>query len=82
MKIVSLCGRNSFQITPRGIGTMRLDELASRLENSGEVKRNEWLLRFTKNPYEMTVFRDGRTIVKGVPDASTAKNLFAKLIGY
>jgi len=72
MKVASLCGRNAFQITPRGTGKMRFDEISSRLRNSGEVKRNEWMLRFRRSPYELTVFQDGRTIVKGVPDGSAA----------
>ena len=31
--------------------------------------------------YELTVFRDGRAIVKGTNDASNARGIYAKFVG-
>src|SRR5258708_5901023 len=56
---VSLCGRNAVQIAERE-RPVDLLELRARLEPLGEVRANEFALRFFTPPYEMTVFADGR----------------------
>ena len=38
-------------------------------------------LRFFPAPYEMTVFPDGRAIVKGTTDIGIARSLYARYIG-
>jgi molybdopterin-synthase adenylyltransferase len=77
---VSLCGRNAVQIheDPRPLD---LVILRSRLEPLGEVRANEFALRFVVAPYEMTVFPDGRAIVKGTSDAGVARSLYARYVG-
>ncbi len=79
---VSLCGRDSVQIHER---TRRLDlaELGRRVAgaSASEVRNNEFLLRFRVAPYEMTVFPDGRAIVKGTQDPAVARSLYARYIG-
>ena len=77
---VTLCGRNAVQIheRPRPID---LAELKRRLEPLGEVRANEFALRFLSSPYEITVFPDGRAIVKGTSDTGVARSLYAKYIG-
>jgi len=77
---VALCGRNAVQIHVR---TAAIDLLAlrSRLEPLGEVRANEFALRFVVAPYEMTVFPDGRAIVKGTSDTGVARSLYARYIG-
>ena len=47
----------------------------------GEVRHNEFLLRFRVPPYEVTVFADGRAIVKGTRDPAVARSLYARYIG-
>ncbi|HEY2011847.1 MAG TPA: ThiF family adenylyltransferase, partial [Bryobacteraceae bacterium] len=54
-----LCGRNAVQIHERE-RPLDLKELKARLEPLGEVRANEYALRFFISPYEMTVFPDGR----------------------
>lgn len=76
-----LCGRNAIQIAPPRSVVIDLDALASKLGVLAEVKRNEYLVRFSPNGYEMTIFKDGRAIVKGTDDISTAKSLYARYIG-
>lgn len=79
---ITMCGRDSVQIHER---SRRLDlaELARRLANASEseVRNNEFLLRFRVPPYEMTVFADGRAIVKGTQDPVVARSLYARYIG-
>jgi len=77
---VYLCGRNAVQIRYRGRPT-NLQQLKTRLEPLGEVRVNEFVLRFFPEPYEMTVFPDGRAIVKGTSDTGVARSLYAKYVG-
>jgi adenylyltransferase/sulfurtransferase len=76
---VSLCGRNAVQIhDPRRLD---LAELKARLEKLGEVRANQYALRFFPAPYELTIFPDGRAIVKGTSDLGVARSLYAKYVG-
>jgi adenylyltransferase/sulfurtransferase len=58
-----------------------LGELKIRLEPLGEVRANEYALRFLAAPYEMTVFPDGRAIIKGTSDPGVARSLYARYVG-
>src|SRR5258708_19147793 len=76
-----LCGRNAVQIAPPQPTNLDLQQLSEKLRNIAEVKQNEYLVRFMSGENEMTVFRDGRAIVKGTDDVSVARSLYAKFIG-
>jgi hypothetical protein len=58
-----------------------LGRLRAALSPLGEVRANEFALRFFPNPYEITIFPDGRAIVKGTTDIGIARSLYAKYIG-
>ncbi len=77
---ISLCGRNAVQIHERA-RPVDLAELARRLAPLGTVRANEFALRFSIAPYEMTVFADGRAIVKGTQDVGVARSLYARYVG-
>lgn len=76
----SLCGRNAVQVHERE-QAIDLEDLAARLAPLGEVRTGEFALRFTISPYEMTVFPDGRAIVKGTSDIGLARSLYARYVG-
>ncbi len=77
---VSLCGRNAVQVHERQ-SPIDLAELKARLEPLGEVRANEFALRFCIEPYEMTIFPDGRAIVKGTSEEGVARSLYARYVG-
>jgi len=77
---VTLCGRNSVQIHERE-RAVDLTELKTRLEPLGEVRANEFVLRFRADQYEMTIFPDGRAIVKGTSDPGVARGVYARYLG-
>jgi len=78
---ITMCGRDSVQIHERS-RALDLSALAARLRNvADEVRQNDFLLRFRIAPYDMTVFADGRAILKGTKDPSTARSLYARYIG-
>lgn len=76
-----LCGRDAVQIAPNANRRLDLDQLADRLKFNFPVNQNEYLLRFSPDVFEVTVFSDGRAIVKGTDDATVARTLYAKYIG-
>lgn len=77
---VTLCGRNAVQIR-NDDRSFDLGDLGQRLAAHGEIRQNEFVLRFRKEPYEMTVFPDGRVIIKGTTDPALARSFYARYIG-
>lgn len=77
---ISLCGRNAVQIHERD-RPLNLPELAARLERLGTVRQNDFALRFFLPPYELTIFADGRAIIKGTQDVGIARSLYARYLG-
>ena len=78
---MTLCGRDSVQIHERG-RTLDLGGLQERLAATvSDVRHNEFLLCFRVDPYQMTVFADGRAILKGTKDPAVARSLYARYIG-
>ncbi len=77
---VTLCGRNSVQIHERR-RPIDFAEMTARLEPHGTVRHNEFVLKFWHNGYEMTLFPDGRAIIKGTSDTGVARSLYARYVG-
>jgi molybdopterin/thiamine biosynthesis adenylyltransferase len=77
---ITLCGRNSVQIHERN-RPVDFSELSARLGGHGTVKHNAFVLKFWREPYEMTIFPDGRAIIKGTNDTSVARSLYARFVG-
>ena len=76
---ITLCGRNSVQIHEQR-RAIDLGELEQRLLHHGAVRRNEFALRFWREPYELTLFPDGRAIIKGTTDVTVARSLYARFV--
>ena len=76
-----LCGRNAVQIAPPTPTMIDLASFGEKLGHLSDVKANEYLVRFTSGENEITVFRDGRAIVKGTDDVSVARSLYARYVG-
>jgi adenylyltransferase/sulfurtransferase len=77
---ITLCGRNSVQIHERQ-RPIDFGEITRRLEPHGAVRHNEFVLKFWREPYEMTLFPDGRAIIKGTTDTAVARSLYARFVG-
>jgi adenylyltransferase/sulfurtransferase len=77
-----LCGRNAVQISPSPKAALNLEALAARLASAGAVTRNAFLARLSlASGHELTVFPDGRAIIKGTDDPATARGLYARYVG-
>jgi len=77
----SLCGRNAVQISPAREMALDFDMLTSTLARLGRVENNGYLLVFSIDDYEMTVFPNGRAIIKGTTDTEVARSLYSRYIG-
>ena len=78
---VSMCGRNSVQIHLSQPRSIDLDVLKNRLSGFGPVRGNAYLVQCRLRDYEVTVFSDGRAIIKGTQDPALARSLYARYIG-
>ena len=77
---ITMCGRNSVQIHERN-RPVDFSEMSSRLKPHGTVKHNDFVLKFWREPFELTLFPDGRAIIKGTTDTAVARSLYARFIG-
>jgi adenylyltransferase/sulfurtransferase len=73
-------------VSHRAAGRLDFDQLAATLRASGAVSFNKFLLKFQLEekgePYEFTVFPDGRAIIKGTSEPDRARTLYAKYVGH
>lgn len=79
----SLCGRNAVQITPPTALEMDFARISAKLQKitQAEPKFNEFMLKAQVGPHELTVFPDGRAIIKGTNQPAEARSIYAKYIG-
>ena len=77
---ITLCGRNSVQIHERS-RPLDFSEMTARLQPHGIVRHNDFVLKFWRDPYELTLFPDGRAIIKGTSDVAVARSLYARYVG-
>ena len=77
---ITLCGRNSVQIHERR-RPIDFGQMTTRLAPHGTVKHNQFVLKFWREPYELTLFPDGRAIIKGTADVAVARSLYARFVG-
>jgi len=80
---ITICGRNSVQIHERR-RPIDFAELAARLTPHGKIKHTDFILKFwpkTSAEYEMTIFPDGRAMIKGTTDTGIARSLYARFVG-
>lgn len=79
--VVGLCGSDSFQITPPGKITIDLEDLASRLQDIGEVSITPYYLRFSDGGIEMILYPAGRAQIKGAGGEKEVLSFYAKYVG-
>ena len=77
----NLCGSNSVQVVPPEPLKADFRVLAEKLKQAGTVRINEYTLTFSDNKYEITLFLDGRAIIKNAIDLGNAKSIYTEYIG-
>ena len=76
---VKLCGRNSVQVVSRG-PRPDLDDLARAWSRYGTVQRSPHVLSVPVEDVLLTLFSDGRCVVRGTEDLVRARDLYAKYV--
>jgi len=79
----TLCGRNAVQVNLGVPMRMTLSAMAEKLSRAGasSVSFNDFLLRGVIDSLELTLFCDGRAIIKGTNDPDRARSMYAKYLG-
>ncbi len=81
LRTITLCGRNAVQLIPGVKGDMDFRKLSQSISAFGSVQFNDFLLRCSSPPYELTLFKDGRAIVKGTEESGLARSVYSKMVG-
>lgn len=79
--LTTLCGRDAVQIKPVSETPIDFARLNENLTSAKDVRINEYLMRFSIEGYEFTVFRDSRAIIKGTSDPIDARSAYSRFIG-
>lgn len=77
----ALCGRNAVMLRSEGRERPDLRTVAGRLSPHGEVVHSEHLVRLRAGELDLTLFADGRIVVKGTGDVAAARAAAARLLG-
>ncbi|HZN66449.1 MAG TPA: ThiF family adenylyltransferase [Tepidisphaeraceae bacterium] len=81
----TLCGRQTVQVRPeRSNGRIDLAAAAHKFAAAGAVTKTPYFIRcrLADPPdVELTLFEDGRLLVKGLSNADSARSLYARYVG-
>lgn len=79
----TLCGRDAVQIRSGRSGGIVLEKIAEKLRPvaSGPVSYNTYLLKARLDAFDVTLFPDGRAIIKGTSDPDRARSVYARYFG-
>ena len=80
-QLTRLCGRNAVQICPPRPTRSDFQEISKRLDKSAQIDLNEFLMKIRVDGYEIALFSDGRSIIRGTNDFTEARAVYAKYIG-
>lgn len=77
---VKLCGRNSVQVVSRGGSRPDLESIARAWSRYGTVQRSPHVLSVPVEDVLLTLFSDGRCVVRGTDDLVRARDLYSKYV--
>lgn len=77
-----LCGRDAVHIRPPAPKALDLQYLSKQWKNLvSEMMANPYLLSFQYEGYRVILFKDGRAIIHGTAESSSAKKIYNRLLG-
>lgn len=95
-RVRALCGQDTVQVRPAadrtagshafnnrlpGASFPWLERLAERLQRAGDVRVTDQVVRLRTERLELTVFADGRALIRGARDDADALRLYAEYVG-
>lgn len=79
-EVVKLCGRHSVQVARASGDRPDLELLERRLSRIGPVRRSPHLVSADVEDVHLTVFFDGRCVVRGTADPVRARSVYQKYV--
>jgi molybdopterin-synthase adenylyltransferase len=79
--LASLCGSDTISLDPLHGGEIDMESLAHRLETLGSARRAGSVLVVEVEGRRLTIFSDGRALIRGVTSEAEARVVYAKYIG-
>ena len=79
--ITAVCGGNMISFDPLHEGMVDLAGIAMRLGKIGKVKVAGGVVVFETEKHRMTIFKDGRALIKGARSPAEARSLYSKYVG-
>ncbi len=79
--VVQLCGGNAVSLDPGSRERIQLADLAARLAPFGRVHLTQYLISLVVPPYDLSIFPDGRAIVRGARSPQVAQALYRRYVG-
>ena len=80
-RLTRLCGRNAVQISPGRPVQLDFTELSVRLARTAQVEFNDYMMRIKVAEFEIALFPDGRSIIKGTDDPGLARAVYSRYVG-
>jgi len=80
-QLTRLCGRNAVQISPGRPVQLDFTELSVRLARTAQVEFNDYMMRIKVAEFEIALFPDGRSIIKGTDDPGLARAVYSRYVG-
>jgi molybdopterin-synthase adenylyltransferase len=80
-EVIRLCGRNAVQISAATREAPDFDRLERVLSPAFRVQRSAHVLSFSAEGTVLTLFSDGRCVVRGTEDFDRARSLYARYVG-
>lgn len=81
-EIVTVLCDNGVQVIPPGDMVLDLEKISANLENTvAHIMSTEFLLKFEAEGKKITLFKDGRAIIKGTGDMGVAKSFYSRYLG-
>ncbi len=78
-EVSKMCGIDTFQVKLDN-KPAKFEKIAGKLKGVKEIIVNAYMLHFNVNEKKISVFKDGRVIVKGVKNEKEAKSLYSRYI--
>ena len=79
--IVGLCGRNAMSVDPLRKQPVSMEAVATKLKGVGKVRARDDILIAEVEKYAITLFPDGRAVIKGTEDPAVARSIYSRYIG-
>ena len=79
--VSAVCGGDVVSVDPLLHGEIDLGALSDRLAAVARVRRGPSIIVAEVDPYTITVFRDGRALIRGARDETTARSVYARFVG-